>query len=388
MRMTYTEKHQITLVKPAQRTLQERVIDGNISSLLASINSKSMAVRGWTLDKRIADTPGYRRNQAWRQRYAYGHGGAEYNYEMYLTLTFERTDDKKPDRNELPAILRKIYTRALQPSFGKWTLESVDDEKYTAPDDKETTGESDLLGYAEIAIPDNWPEYFSHLYGLDSHIARIRRALEAGIISNWNSRYHCALVGPPGCGKSDICQSIKRALGEDAVLEFDATATTAAGAMKELAEREILPRILLVEEIEKADEKAMSFLLSVLDLRSEIRKVTARATIQRDTKLFAIATVNDVPLFQKLQAGALESRFANKLWFRRPTREQLSLILHREVTKINGDTAWIIPTLDYCESTDVTDPRTVTAICLCGREMLMTGEYQRMLADTTAPDEF
>jgi AAA domain (dynein-related subfamily) len=385
--MAYTEVHKLVLTKQAQRNLQEKVIENQLTSLLASINTKSLAVRGWTLDKTIdIASSSYRGNKAWRQRYAYGRGGAEYIYEMYLTLTFTRADDKKPQSNEMPAILRKLDTRAQTPGFGKWSLESVDDEKYTAPDFKDT-GESDLLGYAEIDLPENWPDYFSHLYGLDSHIARIRRALEAGIMSNWTNRYHCALVGPPGCGKSDICQSIKRALGEDAVLEFDATATTAAGAMKELSEREILPRILLVEEIEKADEKAMSFLLSVLDLRSEIRKVTARATIQRDTKLFAIATVNDVPLFTKLQAGALESRFANKLWFRRPSREQLALILTREVNKISGNPEWINHTLDYCEYAGITDPRTVTAICLCGRDMLLTGEYQKMLSETAYPED-
>ena len=40
------------------------------------------------------------------------------------------------------------------------------------------------------------------------------------------------------------------------------------------------------------------------------------------------------------------------------------------------------PTLDYCEQQGITDPRQVTALCLCGREMLITGEYQKMLADT------
>jgi MoxR-like ATPase len=165
-------------------------------------------------------------------------------------------------------------------------------------------------------------------------------------------------------------------------MEFDATATTAAGAIKELAEREILPRVLVVEEIEKADEKSLAFLLALCDLRGEIRKTTARATIQRDTKLLVIATVNNVELFQKLQAGALASRFANKIGFSRPSREQLAMILEREVSKIDGDSRWIKPALDYCEERDITDPRQVIALCLCGRDMLITGEYQEMLKDT------
>lgn len=378
----YQETHNIILTKSAQRNLQKKVIENNITSILESINSRAAKVRGWTLSA-VQQIPGSYRQQSWRQTYADSTDSAEYIYEMHLALTFERADDKKPQTNEMLAILRRLATRAMQPTFGKWVLTSIDNEKYIPVGDHEETNGDASIGYADITIPDDWPEYFSHLYGLDSHIARVKRAVEAGIMSDWTNRYHCALVGPPGCGKSDICQSIKRALGEDAVLEFDATATTAAGAIKELSERDILPRILLVEEIEKADEKSMSFLLSILDLRGEIRKTNARTTIQRDTKLFCIATVNDVPLFQRLQAGALASRFANKLTFKHPSRDLLELILDREIRKVKGNEKWIEPTLDYCEDQGITDPRSVAAICLCGREMLLTGEYQAMMADTS-----
>jgi MoxR-like ATPase len=166
-------------------------------------------------------------------------------------------------------------------------------------------------------------------------------------------------------------------------MEYDATATTAAGAIKDLSEREILPRVIVVEEIEKADEKALSFLLALCDLRGEIRKTTARATIQRDTKVLVVATVNDVPLFEKMLAGALASRFANKIWFKRPSRETLSRILVREIRKINGDPAWVSPALDYCEERGVTDPRQVIALALCGRDMLVSGAYQKMLSETS-----
>ena len=145
--------------------------------------------------------------------------------------------------------------------------------------------------------------------------------------------------------------------------------------------------MLFRSEIEKADEKTMSFLLGVLDLRSEIRKTTARQTIQRDTKLFAIATVNDVALFHKLQAGALSSRFTNTIFFKRPSRETLALILTREVSKVQGDPAWINPALDYCDEKGITDPREVIAICLCGQDMLVTGDYQKMLAETDESTE-
>jgi hypothetical protein len=90
-----------------------------------------------------------------------------------------------------------------------------------------------------------------------------------------------------------------------------------------------------------------------------------------------------VELFNKLNAGALASRFANKIFFKRPSRDQLELILQREITKVDGDFAWIGPALDYCEGQDITDPRTAIAICLCGREQLLTGDYQKMMEDTS-----
>jgi hypothetical protein len=376
------EEHSLTLTKLAERQLREDVIQKNIERLVSSVNNRSLEIAGW----RVKESPigtgsnGYNTPKPWQQ-FMTSEGAANWRYEMYLTVQYTR-DDKPADMNVFHSVCRTVFTRSAQPNTGRWTLTSVDDKEYIAPDENNIPLSGDFIGYTEVDIPDDFETYIKHLYGLDPHFARTRRAMEAGIQSNWINRYHCAYIGPPGCGKSDMCQSIKRALGDEACLEFDATATTAAGAIKELAEREILPRILIVEEIEKSDEKALSFLLAVLDLRAEIRKTTARATIQRDTKLFCIATVNNYELFSKLQAGALASRFANQIWFRRPTREQLQMILHREVTKVQGDYAWIDPTLDYCEKEGITDPRRVTALCLCGREMLITGEYQKMLEET------
>jgi ATPase family protein associated with various cellular activities (AAA) len=377
--MAHTETHTVLLTKYAQRSLRDKVIESNMTTLIASVNTKSLAVKGWTIDTDATAVP------TWWAQLPSDRPDAEYTYRAFLTVSYS-SEKGQPGKLELAAILRTIYSRAIQPAFGKWTLTAVDGTEYIAPSEDDELGGNiniDLIGYAEVNIPDDWEGNFTHLFGLEAHVRRIKAALEAGVMSDWRNRFHCALVGPPGCGKSDICGTIKRILGEDSVMEFDATATTAAGAIKELAEREILPRVLVVEEIEKADEKALAFLLALMDLRGEIRKTTARATIQRDTKLFVIATVNNVELFERLQAGALASRFANRIGFKRPSREQLAMILDREVRKLDdGDTRWIAPTLDYCDEHGITDPRMVIALCLCGRDMLVTGEYQKMLADT------
>lgn len=370
------ETHTVTLVKLAQRSLQENVIEKNIETLSNAVNNRSLNVSGWYVngDGWSVGDPGDSDGK-----------NVNYRYNMTLTVTYESRQDKAPDKNVLAAILRSIDSKAAQPAFGRWTLCEVDGDEYVAPDPNSIPMTADFIGYSEVVIPDNFESYFDHLYGLDPHVGRLRAALEAGVESGWRHRNHQALIGPPGCGKSDIALSLKAALGEDAVMEFDATATTAAGAIKELAEREILPRILIVEEIEKADEKALNFLLAVMDMRAEIRKTTARATIQRDTKLFVVATVNNEDRFNQMQAGALASRFNNPIYFKRPTRTQLGMILQREIAIINGDFAWVDPTLDYCDAKGITDPRTVLSICVCGRDKLLTGEWQEMLEATSKP---
>lgn len=378
--MTYTETHLIRFDKPSKRNLRNDVMEGNFTSLSNSVMTKSMSVRGWAMIgdvMRGTDGTYFSRSD--------NEPPFIYTFHMYAVITFTREDGQKPTANEVPAFLRLLAQRGSSPAFGSWTLTDVDGEKYVMPGDDEMStaqASAELIGYVDVEIPDDFESNFAHLFGRDAHIARIRAALEAAIMSGWNSRFNCALVGPPGCGKSDICATIKKALGDDAVMEFDATATTAAGAIKELSEREILPRVLIVEEIEKADEKSLNYLMALCDIRSEIRKTTARNTIQRDIRMLVIATVNDLAGFERMASGALASRFANKIGFSRPSRDQLAMILDREVRKINGDPAWIKPALDYAEERDMTDPRQVIALCLCGRDKLVDGTYQKMLAET------
>jgi len=173
-------------------------------------------------------------------------------------------------------------------------------------------------------------------------------------------------------------------LGADAVLQFDATSTTEAGARRELRQLANIPPILVCEEIEKTDERSLRWLLGVLDTRGEIRGVNYRdASFQRDVKLLCLATVNDIKRFNEVMSGALSSRFANKIRCPQPSREVMERILQREVQKINGNPAWIKPALDYCLDIEKTnDPRRAIAVALCGQEKLLTGEYQQWLEAT------
>jgi len=376
---SFSNTFELVLHKSAERALRGNIIDGQVIKLTSSVQTKSLSVKGWSVTLNPQEDYSLQTHN-WRQTYD---DKGNYLFLMYAKLVYV-SDTQSYDKDDLRRILTTFAKRAIQPNYGGWLLATVNGDEYQMPADSEpgvgTT--ADMKEYAPIEIPEDWDTYFSHLYGLNSHIALVRSALEAGIESKWENRFHAVLTGPPGCGKSDICRSLKAALGDDAVMEFDATSTTAAGAIKEITEREILPRVMVVEEIEKADSSSLQWLLGLADLRAEIRKTTARDVIQRSTKMLVICTVNNYELFESMQAGALESRMTNKIGFGRPSRETLAMILNREIEKINGDPDWIKPTLDYCEEIDTDDPRQVIAICLCGREKLLTGEYQAMLQAT------
>lgn len=367
--------HTVVIGKDSRREL--RAIDEQLDSLASVMNTSGRQKRGWVIDYQA---------QSDSRRYTQTGYPGQWVYRVTVTVTGPATD-----ATEYKNIVQTLLQRIELPQYGAFTLISVDGE---VPDTKtQALRDSDDVPYAPCDIPDNWFEHFDHLYGLEPHIERVRRAIDAATQSQWQHRFHCALIGEPGCGKSDICQSIKAAIGEDSVLEFDATSTTMAGAQKELSERVELPRIILVEEIEKAPENSLTWLLSVLDIRANVKRVTARGKMASDAKMLAVATVNDVALFQRMMSGALASRFSNTIYFQRPSRDVLQKILVREVTKVSGNMDWVDATLDYClgpvskplGAASITDPRMVIATCMCGRDALLDGSYQKMMKATAAP---
>jgi len=372
----HTEHHTVTVIKYAKRNLNADIMTENITGLLNSVNTLALKNQGWSWITTDIDTSGsiY---QAVSDDPKY-----KYVYVAYLACNYE--GDATPSKNAIYALANEINTRAKNPAYGAWNgVGELDGSPFTPPTDKDIEGDPTAqVGYEDVEIPEDWAEHFAHLYGLNSHVSRIRKSIEIGLMSGWTKRQHSVLIGPPGCGKSDICESFRRALGENAVFKFDATSTTAAGAIQTLKNLPILPRIILLEEIEKAPEAAMLFLLGILDMRGEIRKVTARDDVQRNVKCVAIATVNDETVFEKMQAGALASRFMNKIYFKRPSRDTLIRILTREVTSINGNQAWVMPTIEYCEREGIYDPRVVINHCLVGGDDWLNGTYEKMLYDT------
>lgn len=372
----HTETHRIVLVKHSQRGLNERAVKNNLTGIISGTNSRSLAGAGWTLE---ASEPHFTTGPY------EGTGTLEtVTSRLHLILNFERKDGKSPGKGDLATFLHKLQTKSCVPMNGKWNIETVDEEAFDAETARPLNDLTEAIGYADCEIPEDFDDHFRHLYGLDDQIEILRSRLEAGISSGWVDRFHTVFVGPPGCGKSAVAEALINALGPDAVIRYDSTAMTAAGVIKDLNDREILPRVAVFEECEKiSNNDVSSFLLGIMDQRAELRKVTARQNIAKECKLFCVATVNDYAHFKTLQKAALASRFGVPVGFNRPSREMKALILAREIERIGGDDRWIDPTLDYCEEVGEHDTRAMISICLAGREQLLNGKYQERLRRTT-----
>lgn len=373
----HTESHTITFTRNMDRKLQVKSYRNAVDLLIDGINSQSRRQRGWSFDEDIA---GYTELEPTEM-------ARRYQWKLHANFASATT---KPNGTEFASIVYTLYGRAIKPAGGNWILTEVDGKPYAPPSDAETVTlkmEADQIGYADCEIPEDWDSHFEHLYGLESHISRVKSALAAGINSSWRNRFNTVLSGPPGCGKSDIALSMKAALGDGAVISFDATSTTAAGLIKTLNDLEIMPRVIIFEEIEKANADTLVPLLGIADQRGEINKTTARGSVDKSVKALCIATVNDFALFQKMQSGALDSRFSNKIHFKRPEREVSMRILRREIAKVDGDQDWAEPALDYCESHGIVDVREMISICLCGADGLLDKSYQAMMDETGTPQD-
>lgn len=378
-------EHMVRLEKKAGRQIDERKMAIHLDAITTSAMTTERVKRGWSVFFPTAtDKP---------QIDVTGNGSKGYVYSTVVAVRCTPTRMRSTIGQEFDNIVASMDKKAQLPAF-RWNVAQVDGERYVPASESQVDVDPDEeVGYAPFELPpfETWKSHFTGtLFGMEDYIEIIYRALELAVRTNWRDRVNIALIGPPACGKSHLCKIIKSILGEEVVLEYDGTSTTMAGAQKELAEREEMPRILIIEEIEKAPESSLPWLLSVTDLRGEIRKTTARGSIDKNVKMIGICTVNSEEKFKALNSGALASRFALPLYFERATPDVLWSILDREVRAVDGgEESWIQPAIEFAEALNAkddreltVDPRKLIAICLTGREKLIDGSFQRMYVRT------
>jgi hypothetical protein len=216
---------------------------------------------------------------------------------------------------------------------------------------------------------------FKRYYGIESQIRMVLSSLKSSIDSSGKRMTHCVLFGPPACGKTSVLTTLEEIVGKHNVLKLDATTTTKAGVEK-LFLNTVIPPIVILEEVEKANEDWLRNWLSLLDERSEIRKVSHKETIVKDIDILFFCTVNDSDKFNNLLDGALASRCKNKIYFPRPTEETIKKILFRDVQENGGKIEWVEPALLLAKDLNVDDPRVIISF-LSGGDRLLDGSYQK-----------
>lgn len=371
------QRHVVTLSKFAKRSLADAQIVEQVNMLIARIKTGPRVARGWDVEwdgKHHVQTEVAGTTQ-FSSRKAAGN-------KTYVVSVIITNRNGKGSAAQKTAEFRTMVSVLVAASnrFPNWTVYSVDGQGWSEVEtQKMREAGSDYVGYAPFEIPGNWREHFNHIYERDSQIELVMSSLWAAADSDWENRFNAILAGPPACGKSELLTSLRKMLGDDAVLALDGTAMTQAGLTKELTEREELPRVIIVEEIEKGEEPALRVLLGMMDTRGEIRKITAREKIHRDARCIVMGTCNDYTKLEGMMAGALASRFGEPIYFPRPSRELMGKILAREIKKIDGNPAWIEPVLDYCGKRGINDPRKAISFALRGRDGWLDGSFETSL---------
>jgi hypothetical protein len=352
-----------------ERTL-ERKIDraktGEQVERLVDLGMRSNRGKGWTHSIRwLSTTPN-------NNEYVY-----RYEVSLDKVSGHQGSDLLKKQAN---AIKDRISQAGVSSQFGKrpWGIPGFETVKKVRASDLQKS-------YGTAKIPDK-DLTFPGIFGREPHIHRITSAVRLALETKLQKRHHCILHGPPGCGKSEILERFGQQLGPEgqAYLSIDAPSTTQAGITQKLMEAPNIPPILMIEEIEKTQESALTWLLGIMDQRGKITRLNFRTGYQfRNIRVLVLATANNIELFRRVMSGALESRFSHKVYCSRPDEEVMAKILEREIRDVNGDTRWIAPTIEFCMGElDITDPREIVPICLCGQDKLLDGSYQEIVRKT------
>jgi hypothetical protein len=197
--------YEIKLVKSSQRSLNETVIIAR-------------------MDHAIQRVVGGGRGKVWSAKR--GAITNEQNGENFLytaSIKLKRIGRQAaPEKLDAQVARMQEIAEAAVRSQGWAILGQGQDPAQVQPEQKPLIQPSEI-----ITIPG---EHFGHLYGLDPQIELVLSSLREYTRSEWQNRFHVVLHGAPASGKTEILRSLSKMVGPDAVMHFDATSTTAAGA--------------------------------------------------------------------------------------------------------------------------------------------------------------
>ena len=142
------------------------------------------------------------------------------------------------------------------------------------------------------------PNLLDVVVGLE-HEKRVIRT----VVTSQNYRLHVLMVGPPGSAKSLILDLLRQGLPDESRIVVGNQAT--APGMKHLLLDPDHPRLLLLEELDKAPKEAQESLLTAMD--GKVTSATGAAGGQQehlDLEVHVIAAANDTksiiaPLLQR-----------------------------------------------------------------------------------------
>jgi|SRR5215469_2519379 len=368
------------LRKAAGRALDDAVILAHAHDLSQVVNAKSGE---WVVK--------YQSHREYKNE-----SGSGLYYAMFFTLTGPTTSNVEIT---IQAWLSEIASKGAKIKGNPWLIHSVRGEAYVPMTAEEKVAQleqldSAMVPYADVKFPENPMSYFKvkghELFGVDPAIRNILRVCKSAIDSDFQVRSHRVIVGPPGCGKTSLLKVLEMMFGKKAVLLLDGTSMTSAGVQKLFMEElPVLPRFVIIEEIEKADPSAVQFLLGMMDDRGELRKNTARRNVATEAKVIVFATANDWDKLSTMQAGAVASRFGDMqavVYMDAPTPEMMRRILQQAVENYpGGKMEWIKPTIAWLSKVGSTNPRYAKSVLTTGRDDLLDGTYQADMEATMLP---
>lgn len=213
--MARQPKHEIALTKASKKRLADDKLRLQLQHLIDRALASGRAAR-------------------WDAKVRYGEPLAGFGYLTYeasldLTCTSSRRTPEQRAR-DLEQIVKVV---AAAGRSHRWAVAAVDG----TPHGGEPADPAREPVVAQAELPAEWREAFGHVYERDAQVEIVASAVRAAIDSEFRNRFHVCLYGDPAGGKTEIARTFKHLLGEAAVLEYDATATSQAGAIKDLAEQ-------------------------------------------------------------------------------------------------------------------------------------------------------